>query len=127
MNGVVGAQSDQHQAGGGESEAGDDQGDPGPSPADDSPGERREEHGHRGHRQRVDPGLQRGESTHVLEVEGVEEEEPTERGEGSDGDDGGGREGHGPEEAQVDERLAGPVLPDQERDQRHGGHGEGSR
>ena len=94
---------------------GDDQGDPAPASADDSARDRREEHGHRRHRQGVDPGLQRGEPTHVLEVERVEEEEPTEGGEGRDGDDRGRGERHGPEEAQVDQRLAGPVLPEQER------------
>ena len=83
-----------------------------PAPADDPAREGREEHGHRRHGQGVDPGLQRGEPTHVLEVEGVEEEEPTEGGEGGDGDDRGRGEGDGPEEAQVDERLAGPALAD---------------
>ena len=89
MNGVVALESDQHQAGAGEGDAGDQEGNPGAAPADDPPRDRREQHGHGRHRQGVDPGLQRGKSTHVLQVERVEEEESTERGEGRDGDDGG--------------------------------------
>ena len=60
-----------------------------PAHADDPSRDRREQHGHDRHRQGVDPGLQRREPTHVLQVERVEEEESTERGEGRDGDDGG--------------------------------------
>ena len=108
-------------------EAGHEEGNPGAALADDAPRDRGEQHGHGGHGQRVDPGLQSGEATHVLQVERIEEEESTERGEGRDGDDGGGREGHGAEEAQVDERLDRPALPDQERSQRDRGDGERRR
>ena len=89
VNGVVALQPDQHQARAGEGDAGNQQGNPGSPHADNSSGDRRDQHGHGRHRQRVDPGLERRESTHVLQVERVEEEKATERGEGRDGDDGG--------------------------------------
>ena len=79
--------------------AGDHQRDPGASPADCSPRDRRQEHDHRRHGQGIDPGMQWGQVAHVLEVEGVEEEEASEGGKGSHGDDRGRGEGHGPEEA----------------------------
>ena len=125
MNGVVALNPTSMRQEAPRRDAGDDQRDPGPSPADDPSRERREEHRHGRHRQGVEPGLQRGKPAYVLEVEGVEEEEPAERGERGHGDDRGRGERHRPEEAQVDERLVGPVLPDQERSQRHGGHDEG--
>ncbi len=43
--------------------------------------------------------MQRGEPAHILEIKGIEEEEPAEAGEGSNGDDRGRGEGDRSEEA----------------------------
>ena len=48
--------------------------------------------------------------TDVLQVQGVEEQEPSQRGKGADGDGARSREGRAGEEANLDQGLVGDVI-----------------
>ncbi len=78
--------------------------------ADEPPGDRREDERHPGHRQGVQAGVQRGKPSNVLQIQGVQEQEATERGERAHRDHRGAGEWRAAEKPNLDQRLAAAAL-----------------
>ena len=79
--------------------------------SEDAAGQRRAHHDHRRHRQHEQPGVQRGVTAHILQVQGVREQEAAQRGERAHRDHRRPGKRRAAEEPQIDERLVAAWLP----------------
>ena len=102
---AVAGEPGQHDPARGGRDACHDQRQARPPRGHDAAGYRGEQHGHRANRQQVQSGVQRRVAPHVLQIQGVQEQEAAERGERAHRDHRGAGERRAAEEPQV-ERAA---------------------
>src|ERR1700677_3058648 len=72
------------------------------------------DHHHDRQGQRTEACMKGGQTAHLLQVQGVEEQKAGERGEGEDCKQRGAAERHAMKEAEVDQRFLAPRLIQQE-------------